>query len=750
MEDDNITMTLTKKENLSLASLPMYDCFLTNEMNDTYWNEIKMYLSNENIEFPKELNNLYSSHKIWTSGSLLTLTQTCGYPLVQEYYKYMKILGTPIYNAPGCDNAYYTSAIITSTKFKESSLDSFLQNHNNIKLSINSTSSCSGWLMFLSTISNNNNVKNIKKIIITGSHIGSIKTIQNNFADLSCIDCVSFELARRYCPELLSNIKIIGWTLPALSLPYTTDINASDKKIKIIQNGLKKVIENNNINTITARENHLIVDFDMNKDINHYRLSIQSHIDKIKENEYLFNIFNIMKPNTSLMELRTIDHGFQIDLLSNMQDSIWPITDFQFLNYLKLYIIHYLWNVINEECLSMCSNQLELINYEYIALYLTSTLLLNILESKVIRRQIWSLLPNGDKAKLIFCTVEGTLILMLDIYQSSILQQQQQEDEEIVNEDTAKDNRNDHIHKSWNIISKIAKETLCLYLTNSNNSDLLLRYQCILNSNNNDITDDNNNNNNKCADPYFAGFMGAAAKALYEVPINQNNDSGIKKDSNHNNDDTNHSNDSFNESIHEKLWDADIQLSSYLIKVASSIGIYVYISAPIHNDRNDWGNLVIGQNEESILKWRDSQHHLSVRTHIAPYCYDHIRLHRGILENGIAGSKMLLLRSLFLSPTSNTNHNNLHNSNRLVDHVHNNNKIDEFVKSKEIINTKIFEKHLIYWDNVPNNNNNIENHDININNLDLYNKYVPGGANVCIGEFKKILNSNQAKYVYTL
>ena len=94
----------------------------------------------------------------------------------------------------------------------------------------------------------------------------------------------------------------------------------------------------------------------------------------------------------------------------------------------------------------------------------------------------------------------------------------------------------------------------------------------------------------------------------------------------------------------------------------------------------------------------------------------------------------------------NNNNSDINNNND----ANNNSKIDKHqqLKNKETTNTKIFEKHLIYWENVPNNT---ENHSINTDlNLDLYNKIVPGGTNICIGEFKKLLNSDKANYIYTL
>ncbi|MGT2508763.1 phosphate/phosphite/phosphonate ABC transporter substrate-binding protein [Cupriavidus basilensis] len=50
-------------------------------------------------------------HKFWRRPDLL-LSQTCGYPLVQGLRRHVRIIGTPLFDAPGCDGASYTSAIV--------------------------------------------------------------------------------------------------------------------------------------------------------------------------------------------------------------------------------------------------------------------------------------------------------------------------------------------------------------------------------------------------------------------------------------------------------------------------------------------------------------------------------------------------------------------------------------------------------------------------------------------------------------
>ena len=47
----------------------------------------------------------------WRRPDLL-LSQTCGYPLMHGLAEHVHIVGVPVFNAPGCDGAYYRSAIV--------------------------------------------------------------------------------------------------------------------------------------------------------------------------------------------------------------------------------------------------------------------------------------------------------------------------------------------------------------------------------------------------------------------------------------------------------------------------------------------------------------------------------------------------------------------------------------------------------------------------------------------------------------
>ncbi|RYH28278.1 hypothetical protein EON65_12825 [archaeon] len=107
---------------------------------------------------------------------------------------------------------------------------------------------------------------------------------------------------------------------------------------------------------------------------------------------------------------------------------------------------------------------------------------------------------------------------------------------------------------------------------------------------------------------YAAGFMGRASSKLSDCFGHTDTDNLLAT-----------------------LWAVDFSLSDRLIQDGESLGLVAYVSAPRLNNRGDWGNLVISHTEQGLVAWRDSMSHSAARRYVAPHCYEHIRLHRGVL-----------------------------------------------------------------------------------------------------------------------
>jgi hypothetical protein len=219
-----------------------------------------------------------------------------------------------------------------------------------------------------------------------------------------------------------------------------------------------------------------------------------------------------------------------------------------------------------------------------------------------------------------------------------------------------------------------------------------------------------------------------------------------------------------------KLWAADISLSAHLIRSSAKggNGMIAYISAPRHNDRHDWANLVLTEDEAAIERWRDSRGHTSVRTHVAPWSYDHIRLHRGVLTGGLSGAKMNLKRTVFLgsqeTPTAVPSAENQPNTANLPE-------MDADEKALSVLRiakstttgggsssgcpasgsaARGLERHVVYWaDIAPHGHSGASPVADAVTASESGDRRVAGGLHVTLSEFKaQLLDEARCPFVY--
>ena len=616
---------------MSVASLPMYDCFVPYESSTEIWNAIK----GDKSDYPESLDLFSSCYTVWTSGSSLIFTQACGYPLVREYSGHLQVIGAPIYSAPGCSGSTYRSALIVSSDSNFHSLDQLLSSRESLVLGVNSFGSFSGWLALLSALSDSYShlrsqdtasLSSLSHTVLTGSHIGSIKAVQNGVADLACIDGVSLELARIHCPLLLEGIRIIGWGLPAPALPYATNIDASPELVAALRRGLVNMVQSTEKNVVLARQKHLLVGVDVSGDVNYstYETSVNQHIAIVKATPETAALFDALLPGRPPRESYTVqgpERPLRVDLQCKLEDATWPTADFAMLQGLRRYLARYLWDTLHAACASIHgkSDIAVKTRSSRIDQELTVDVLLAALVP-IVGQQLWPVLPDGGKPKLIFCSLRGTLLLLRAMAPTKV---QHRTARPVVFNSMVDDILS---HPTWTKIAAVARAAL----VHVDEASAQLGQPR--------ATPDVE------ADPYRAGFCGAGAASLTEYFPEPSTDGSETAPAAEKKDAT-------AETI-SKLWAADINLSHHLVRASAkgTNGMIAYISAPRHNDRGDWANLVLTEDEAAIERWRDSRGHSSVRKHVAPWSYDHIRLHRGILQGGLAGEQLVLKRTVFLGP----------------------------------------------------------------------------------------------------
>ena len=164
---------------------------------------------------------------LWTDGDLF-FSQCCGYDVVNRYKNHLRVLATPWFTAPGCCNGDYASTIVVH---EDSPYRDVLDMFGKIVV-INGPESQSGMNALFSLVAPGScKGRYFSEVKISGSHAASLEVIKNGDADIASVDCVTYELIRRYRPNVIDGTRCLGLTCPAPSPPYVTRKNVG-KDIK--------------------------------------------------------------------------------------------------------------------------------------------------------------------------------------------------------------------------------------------------------------------------------------------------------------------------------------------------------------------------------------------------------------------------------------------------------------------------------------------------------------------------------------
>jgi len=223
-----------------LVSLPMYGV----ELNDVeqFWQALRDKLAASGLDsLPATLEWPQPLLGHWQQADLL-LSQTCGFPLV-EFLPQVQLVGTFNYSAPGCNGPYYRSFLVVRAEDSHATLADF----RGRTVAFNSTDSQSGFNSLRALIAPlAENGKFFGDKLETGGHRYSLAAVQQGRADIAAIDCVTLELLRRYVPQEVEGLSIIGETAAAPGLPLITSASSSPEVLTALRQAVAQTIADPN------------------------------------------------------------------------------------------------------------------------------------------------------------------------------------------------------------------------------------------------------------------------------------------------------------------------------------------------------------------------------------------------------------------------------------------------------------------------------------------------------------------------
>ena len=202
-----------------IVAFSMYEIEETRDVHDRLWGRVSRRLQILGIPgVPTVLTRGVDDHEIWSSPDLL-LGQICGLPLVTRYSDELHIVGTPVYEADGCDGIYYRSRIVVEA----SSTYENIEDLRGATLAINDIDSQSGSNVPRAMVAPfARGGRFFGNVITTGSHRASMAAVCEGRADFAAIDCVLFATLQRFHPEETERLRTLTLSPEAPGLAMVT------------------------------------------------------------------------------------------------------------------------------------------------------------------------------------------------------------------------------------------------------------------------------------------------------------------------------------------------------------------------------------------------------------------------------------------------------------------------------------------------------------------------------------------------
>jgi ABC-type phosphate/phosphonate transport system substrate-binding protein len=177
-------------------------------------------------------------HAFWRRPDLL-ISQTCGYPLMSGLRDHVQLVATPQFDAPGCTGANYSSVLVTRADGPIHALEAA----RGKRVAYNQDDSNSGMNALRHAVAPLSlNGSFFAQAIRTGSHLGSLKAVAENRADIAAIDCVTMAFVRDTLPHLAHAVREIGWTAASPGLPLIAARAVSASVVNALSTALEHAL----------------------------------------------------------------------------------------------------------------------------------------------------------------------------------------------------------------------------------------------------------------------------------------------------------------------------------------------------------------------------------------------------------------------------------------------------------------------------------------------------------------------------
>lgn len=167
---------------------------------------------------------------------------TCGYPLMKHLKDQVVPFCVPVFDVPGTDGKLYSSRFIVAA----TSTMRGLEECRGKVAAMNTADSNSGMNVLRYAIARvKPSVPFFSRVIKTGGHLQSLEAVADGTADVAAIDCVSYQLIRDYRPDLVEQVRSIGFSVKTCGLPFVLPKSSvGDTDLGLLIDSLNQALAN--------------------------------------------------------------------------------------------------------------------------------------------------------------------------------------------------------------------------------------------------------------------------------------------------------------------------------------------------------------------------------------------------------------------------------------------------------------------------------------------------------------------------
>lgn len=225
----------------------MYDFEALHAAHDRLWAAIAARLRAAGIaDVPDDLTRTDALLPVWQNPRLL-LGQTCGYPLVTVLQRTVRLVATPIYDAPGCDGPWHRSAVIVHADDPVADLAGL----RGRRCALNGWDSNSGMNLLRAALAPfARDGRFFGEIVLSGGHRNSIALVASGEADVASVDCVTLAHLARIEPDRIARTRILDWTVPSPALPMITAAATDDATLDALRIAIAETLRDRSLAAI--------------------------------------------------------------------------------------------------------------------------------------------------------------------------------------------------------------------------------------------------------------------------------------------------------------------------------------------------------------------------------------------------------------------------------------------------------------------------------------------------------------------